>query len=184
MRLPSAPPVNEQGRVTEEEEAKMQQANPPVSGQSLRGTEQESKAPKETNSQLYIPQRVLAKKTVFEAAAGNNSSRWHDRYLILWEGYSPAEATWEPTPFFDEVRGLFVGLSLVVVILVAKDKRSCVIGALRSGPSWSCSIRASACPNASWRAGRCKWPGCTRCSGYASSSPFTRVWFDDHLVSS
>ena len=107
MRLPSAPPVNEQGlRVTEEEEeAKMQQATPPVSGQSLRGTEQESNAPKETNSQLYIPQRVLAKKTVFEAAAGNNSSRWHDRYLILWEGYSPAEATWEPTPFFDEVRG-------------------------------------------------------------------------------
>jgi len=169
--------------VTEQEANKMHPPNkeeankmqPVVSGQSLRGTEQETKmqqpaaAPNETNSQLYIPQRVLSKKTVFETAgAGSSNSRWHDRYLILWEGCSAAEATWEPTPFFDEVRSF----SCCVVVLVAKDKRSCVIVALRSGPSWSCSTRASACPNGSWPAGRCKWPGCTRCSGYVHDSLF------------
>jgi hypothetical protein len=40
----------------------------------------------------YLPDRIVAKKTV----------AWRDFYLIHWLGYTAAERTWEPAPFFDE----------------------------------------------------------------------------------
>ena len=40
----------------------------------------------------YLPDRIIAKKTV----------AWRDFYLIHWLGYSAAERTWEPAPFFDQ----------------------------------------------------------------------------------
>jgi len=40
----------------------------------------------------YLPDRIIAKKTV----------GWQDFYLIHWLGYSAAERTWEPAAFFDQ----------------------------------------------------------------------------------
>jgi hypothetical protein len=46
----------------------------------------------EVDQAEYLPDRIVAKKTV----------AWRDFYLIHWLGYTAAERTWEPSPFFDE----------------------------------------------------------------------------------
>jgi hypothetical protein len=40
----------------------------------------------------YLPDRIIAKKTV----------RWQDFYLIHWRDYTAAERTWEPVAYFDQ----------------------------------------------------------------------------------
>jgi hypothetical protein len=40
----------------------------------------------------YLPDRIIAKKTV----------AWQDFYLIHWLGYTAAERTWEPVAYFDQ----------------------------------------------------------------------------------
>jgi hypothetical protein len=44
------------------------------------------------DQQLYMPEHIIAKKTV----------RWKHLYLIHWRGFSESERTWEPAEFFDE----------------------------------------------------------------------------------
>jgi len=52
----------------------------------------ERKEAKKPDDQLYMPEHIIAKKTV----------RWKNYYLIHWRGYSESERTWEPAEFFDE----------------------------------------------------------------------------------
>ncbi len=56
---------------------------PPPPGQAQR---------RRDDPQLYMPEHIVAKKTV----------RWKNLYLIHWRGFSESERTWEPAEFFDE----------------------------------------------------------------------------------
>jgi hypothetical protein len=46
----------------------------------------------EEDESLYMPEHIIAKKTV----------RWKNYYLIHWRGFSESERTWEPAEYFDE----------------------------------------------------------------------------------
>jgi hypothetical protein len=58
---------------------------PPPPGQQQRQQQRD-------DQQLYMPEHIIAKKTV----------RWKNLYLIHWRGFSESERTWEPAEFFDE----------------------------------------------------------------------------------
>jgi hypothetical protein len=47
---------------------------------------------KQDNEKEYLPDRIVAKKTV----------QWQDYYLVHWIGFTAAERTWEPAAFFDQ----------------------------------------------------------------------------------
>jgi hypothetical protein len=54
--------------------------------------ENEDEQAADTDDAEYLPDRIIAKKTV----------RWQDFYLIHWLGYTAAERTWEPAAYFDQ----------------------------------------------------------------------------------
>jgi hypothetical protein len=54
--------------------------------------ENEDEQDEDADDAEYLPDRIIAKKTV----------GWQDFYLIHWLGYTAAERTWEPAAYFDQ----------------------------------------------------------------------------------
>ncbi len=53
---------------------------------------QDAEGKAEEDEPLYMPEHIIAKKTV----------RWKNYYLVHWRGFSESERTWEPAEHYDE----------------------------------------------------------------------------------
>jgi hypothetical protein len=62
------------------------------SSSSSSDDENEDEQAADADDAEYLPDRIIAKKTV----------GWQDIYLIHWLGYTAAERTWEPAAYFDQ----------------------------------------------------------------------------------